>query len=244
MFEAFAFCLTFILPVVASPMPNDTANPGVEANSADTGSKASASQPPSRPGSSYVGVSKCNDYLINNNDPLSGVQRACIYKSNLLTSSGVFGAGIGAGWAQIMKNDPAQWGRGPQGYTRSYGTRYAAGMSKATAEYLTALAFREDPRPRRSKSPFWFDRIADAALSMFLDTGQAYPRPAFHHVAGALASGFTGMAFYPSSNNTFGSALKRSGMSFGGSLAYAELYEFEPDIFRILGKRFSPKSKK
>jgi hypothetical protein len=206
----------------------------------DTASNPAASDASTR----YVDVSECNDYRIQNDDPLTSIQRLCIYASNLLTTSAVLGAGAGAGWAQLMKNDPVEWGRGPLGYARSYGTRYAAGMSKATSEYLVAALFREDPRPRRSASPKWTDRVIDAALVLVVDTGQSAPRPAYHTLAGALASGFTGMAFYPRADNTVAAAFARSGMSLGGSLAYSEFYEFEPDLFHLIGKWFTPKLKR
>jgi hypothetical protein len=195
------------------------------------------------PDTVYVDVSDCNDYRIANDQPLHKKQRACIYASNLLTTSAVLGAGFGAGWAQLMKNDPVQWGRGPEGFAKSYGTRYASGIAKASAEYFTAWGRHEDPRPRRSSSPNPRDRILDAAASLFLDTGQSQPRFAVHTLAGALASGFSGMAYYPAGDNSVGSALKRSGMSLGGSLIYAELWEFEPDLFRLVRKWFTPKLK-
>ena len=188
-------------------------------------------------------VSQCNDYRIANDQPLSSKQRACIYASNLVTTSGVLGAGFGAAWAQLMKTDPPDWGHGPEGYAKSYGTRYSAGIAKATSEYLTALARGEDPRPRRSTSPNKMDRVLDAMFGLFVDTGQSEPRFAVHTLAGAMASGFSGMAYYPAGSNTVGAALKRSGMSLAGSLAYAELWEFEPDLFGLVRKWFTPKVK-
>jgi hypothetical protein len=60
---------------------------------------------------------------------------------------------------------------------------------------------------------------------------------------GAAASGFSGMAWYPTGNNSVTDALVRAGTSLAGSLAYAEFNEFEADLFKLLGKWFSPKLK-
>lgn len=186
----------------------------------------------------------CNDYRLQYDYPLLPKQRACIYASNLLSTSAVFGAGFAAGYAQLFKTDPPQWGVGPQGYAISYGTRYAAGMAKATGEYIAALAFHEDPRPRQSGATNVVDRILYAAASLFIDSRSCHTWPATHTVLGALSSGFSGMAFYPNGQNTVTDALKRSAMSLGGSAVYAEFYEFEPDFFRVLRKWFSPKLQK
>ena len=98
-------------------------------------------------------VSECNDYRIANDQPLSSKQRACIYASNLVTTSGVLGAGFGAAWAQLMKTDPPDWGHGPEGYAKSYGTRYSAGIAKATSEYLTAFGAPRGPAAATVSEP-------------------------------------------------------------------------------------------
>ena len=213
--------------------------PGWRADQPDgqaTQPQAQAQAPPPAPP-----IPVCNDYRLQYDYPLQPKQRACIYASNLLSVSAVFGAGLGAGGAQVFKTDPPQWGRGPQGYAISYGTRYAAGMAKATGEYLAAFAFHEDPRPRHSGATNALDRILYAAGTLFVDNRGCRTLPATHTVLGALSSGFSGMAFYPNGQNTVTDALKRSAMSLGGSAAYAEFFEFEPDVFRVLGKWFSPK---
>jgi hypothetical protein len=196
--------------------------------------QAAAPIPPAKP------IPPCNSYRLQYDYPLSPVQRSCIWASNLLTTSAVFGAAFGAGYAQLFKTDPPQWGYGPEGYARSYGTRYAAGMSKATGEYLAGLILKEDLRPRLSHKHNPFARIWYAGSSLVVDRRRSGPRFAAATLVGAAASGFTGMAFYPAGSNTVADALERSGMSLAGSLAYAELYEFEPDIFKLLGKLFTP----
>src|SRR5580704_1721359 len=174
-------------------------------------------------------IPACNSYRLQFDYPLNTRQRTCIWASNLLTTSAVFGAGFASGYAQLFKTDPAQWERGPAGYARSYGSRYAAGMAKATGEYLANLILKEDPRPRLSMRHNPFARVWYAGSSLFVDwrpkdrQGKR-ARFAAATILGAAASGFSGMAWYPTGGNSVASALVRGGMSLAGSLAYAELY--------------------
>lgn len=188
-------------------------------------------------------IPACNSYRLQYDYPLNGRQRTCTWLSNLLTDSAIFGAGAGAAYAQLFKTDPAQWGRGPQGLAISYGSRYAAGMAKATGEYVAAWIAHQDPRPYRSKHKNYGARIWDAGSSLFADHHGKTVRFAPATLLGAAASGFSGMAWYPTGSNSVSDALVRGGQSLLGSLAYAEFYEFEPDIFRLLSKWFSPKLK-
>lgn len=201
------------------------------------------SSPPPVPIKPAPPVPACNEYRLRYDQRLSPTQRTCIYASHLLTPSAIFGAAFASGYAQLLRNDPPEWGHDPLGYGRSFGTRYAQGMTKATGEFLSALITKEDPRRQRSKKTNFFGRIWYAGTSLVVDRHSAAPRLAAATVIGAFSSGFVGMAWYPTPEDTVRRSLRRSGASLAGSLIYAELYEFEPDIFKVIGKWFSPKLK-
>jgi hypothetical protein len=184
-------------------------------------------------------VSSCNDYILQYQiAPLTPKQKACLYLGNLFSPTALFGATVSSMYAQFTNDEPS-WGQGTRGYAERFAARYVQGMSKATGEYLTGLALREDLRPVRSTCRSW-RRIWCAAETLVVARTAGTPRPLFSHVAGAFADGFVGMGFYDR-DATWGQSLKRTGTSLASSLGYIEFYEFEPDIFGWLNKRFSPK---
>jgi len=188
-----------------------------------------------------INTPPCNDYNIKNDPVLTAKQRTCIWAGNLLTSGSVFGAAVSSAYGQLTDDEPS-WGQGAAGFAKRYGARYAQGVSKATGQYLTALAFREDPRRKPSNCIAW-KRAVCAARSVFAqpkESGDGY-RPVFSYLAGAAASGFVGIGFYPDSG-TVNLSVRRTGTSLASSLLSVEIAEFQPDLLRFLGKRFSPKS--
>jgi hypothetical protein len=188
-----------------------------------------------------VEIPLCNDYKIKNDAVLGSRQRACIWVGNLFSQGAVFGAAVSSAYGQWTDDEPS-WGQGAGGYARRYSARYAQGVSKATAEYLVAWADREDPRSKPSGC-LAFKRVLCVARSLVAQPlpNQAGFRPVFSKLAGAAANGFIGMTFYPDSG-TVNESLRRSATSLGSSLLTVEIAEFEPEIFRWIGKRFSPKS--
>ncbi len=199
---------------------------------------AHAQFPPAPPPA--ITIPACNDYRLKNDHPLLAKQRACIWAGNLVTPGAIFGAAFSSAYGQITKDDPG-WGQGVAGYARRFGGRYAQGVTKATAEYLSSWAFREDPRPTRSACLSW-KRIFCAAESLVAQPSPSGgTRPVFSKVIGAFAGGFIGMTYYPQSG-TVNQSLRRSGTSLATSLLSVEIYEFQPEIFGWLGAKFSPKS--
>jgi hypothetical protein len=191
---------------------------------------------------SVINTPPCNDYNIKNDRLLTAKQRTCIWAGNLLTPGSVFGAAVSSAYGQLTDDEPS-WGQGTAGFAKRYGARYAQGMSKATGQYLTALALHEDPR-RKPSNCISLKRAVCAARSLVAQPkdgpGSAY-RPVFSYLAGAAASGFVGIGFYPDSG-TVNLSVRRTGTSLASSLLSVEIAEFQPDLLRFLGKRFSPKS--
>jgi hypothetical protein len=195
----------------------------------------SASAPP------VIDTPPCNAYHIANDETLSAKQRTCIWGGNLLTPGAVFGAAVSSAYG-ILTDDEPSWGQGSAGFARRYAARYTQGVTKDTGQYLTALLLHEDPRRKPSNCISW-KRTVCAARSLFAQPkadGSGY-RPVFQYLAGAAAGGFVGISFYPDSG-TVNESLRRSGTSLASSLLSVEITEFEPDILRIVGRMFSPKS--
>jgi hypothetical protein len=187
-----------------------------------------------------IAIPQCNDYKIQNDLKLNATQRACVWVGDLISPGAMFGAAVSSAYGQFTDDEPS-WGYGTAGYIKRYGARYAQGLAKATGEYVTALAFGEDPRVRPSTCQSW-KRIFCAARTMVAQpNGHGGYRPVISKFAGAAANGFVGMSFYPTSG-TVNQSLRRGGTSLASSLLFVEFSEFEPDILHKLGSLFSPKS--
>jgi hypothetical protein len=192
----------------------------------------------------------CNDFNIqlavttysNHGDhvDLGRKQRACIYLGNLFSESAVLGSLASSGLSQWRKSNP-EFGLGAEGYAKRVGTKYTEGMTKATAEYLSAWVFRENPKPPTSRCSSWHRAFCAAGSMVVGQNSSGQYRPIFSKVLGAAADGFIGTEWY--ADDSWKAVVRRSGVSLATSLAYAEIAEFEPDIFRWLGKLFSTKGK-
>jgi len=189
----------------------------------------------------------CNDFNIqksvtnfSSGEYLSPKQRACIYASNLFTPSAIFGSLASAGLSQLRNSNP-EFGQGMLGYSKRAGPKYAEGMAKATGEYVSAWVFRENPKPPTSQCSSWH-RVFCAAGSLVVKRNSSGElRPVFSKVLGAASDGFVGTEWY--ADDSWKVAVRRSGVSFATSLVYREFAEFQPEIFRTVGKLFSTKGK-
>lgn len=191
--------------------------------------------------------------------PLTAHQKFCYFaQKRAITPSAVFGAAFSAGYAQLTKN-PTEWGGGADAYGKRFGTRFAQGLSKSTAESLVGMLDHEDPRLHASgeagsmlQNPSRImPRLGRAVLGSIWTTRDAYadgsPRRAgigYSRLAGAFTSGFIGMSWTPAPNNTVGQAFGRAGTGFAGYVGTSVWTEFQPDIrdlaARLIGQRHKP----
>jgi hypothetical protein len=189
--------------------------------------------------------------------PLSFQQKAAYFGQNkFFSASAVFGAAFFAEVAQL-RHDPSEWPQGAEGFGQRFGTRYAQGLTKSTAELL--FGFLEDPRPQppeqlmifkdgawrpnpavhrhRPANASFGSRLGHALLGVVwthYDSGRDFI--AFSRVGGAFASGIVGLAWTPARENTWAQVGVRTGTAFGGYAASAVFTEFQPDITKLFGK--------
>jgi hypothetical protein len=191
--------------------------------------------------------------------PLTAHQKFCYFvQKRAITPSAVFGAAFSAGYAQ-MTNNPTEWGGGADAYWKRFGTRFAQGLSKSTAESLVGMLDHEDPRLHASSEAGTMlqnpsrimPRLGRAVLGSVWTTRDAYadgsPRRAglaYSRMAGAFTSGFIGMSWTPERNNTVGQAFGRAGTGYAGYVGTSVWTEFQPDILdlaaRMIGRRHKP----
>lgn len=198
----------------------------------------------------------CGSYSLNGSVHLTAKQKLCFYgEQRVLTGSAIFGAAffsMVSPQVATMTNSPPE----PGGFWRRFGTRYAQGLTKSTADTLVGILNREDPRSNpppdpaddhshRAQKPGFGPRLGSALLRTVWthrDSGRDFL--ALSHFAGAFSSGFVGMAWTPDPQNTVGEAFKRSGTAFGGYIASSIFTEFQPDIFTLFGRVFFRAPKK
>jgi hypothetical protein len=200
---------------------------------------------------------KCDSYTMQNRISLTALEKTCYYRDHVFSPSAVSGAAIFAGIAQAT-NSPPEWPQGAKGFAWRVGTRYVQGMAKTTGGYLAGLALHEDPRSVRpdcsrphdangivtlSDTPksFWRRVGGAVAVNFWTKNDSCKMRPAFAASAGALSSGFVGMAWTPDSSNTISKALVRSGTALGGSIGSSIFTEFQGDITHGVSKLFGRK---
>jgi len=191
----------------------------------------------------------CDAYTMQEIPRLEFKRKACAYRDQLLTGSALFGAAFFAGIAQLQ-NDPSEWPQGADGFGRRFGVRYAQGMAKSTGSFLFGALDHEDPRAHPPANLFCASHDHGPKTGFWPRTGSALLRVvwvhrdnctdgiAFSHIAGALSSGFIGMAWTPPPGNTIGQAFARSGTAFGGDVAASVFSEFQSDIFGVVSRLF------
>ena len=190
-------------------------------------------------------ASSCNSYRMSKQASYNQKQRLCYFGERIISPSAVFGATFNGGIAQ-WRDDPVEWQQGTRGYLRRFGTRLGQSASKSTAEYASHALLHEDPRPARLGTGSVWRRLGYAASNMVFAPTQVSggrsvgrrrlsPTP----IAGALASGFVGMAWYPDRINTVPEAFRRSASSLEGSLSGFVFQEFEPDLVKLFARVFT-----
>ena len=201
---------------------------------------------------------KCDSFSMQNLVRLSTLEKTCYYRDQVFTPSAIFGAAFFGAIAQAM-DSPPDWPQGAKGFAWRASTRYVQGMAKTTGSYLAGLAFHEDPRavrpdceratnaykivtepaPPRS---FWRRLGGAVAVNFWAKDDSCRFRPMFSPTAGALSSGFVGMAWTSDSSNTVTKAMVRSGTALGGTIGSSIFTEFKGDITNLVSKMSGRKS--
>jgi hypothetical protein len=196
----------------------------------------------------------CDSYSMQNLPKLDFRQKACFWSDQLVTGSAISGAAL---WGAVAewRHAPREWPQGFQGFGEQFGTRYAQGMVKSTATFISGAVMGEDPRTKppldvscSGHSRKIMPRLGHSLLRVVwipspdCSTG----RPAISRFVGSFASGFVSLEWQPPSTNHLSYALQGSGTAFAGYLGNSVFTEFQGDLYRILGKVFSsgkPKQK-
>lgn len=198
--------------------------------------------------SSRVFPPLCNLHRLENTPVLSFQQRMCLWADrSLFGRETVLGAATSALASQITESAAVRR-KGLKGYGERFGTRYAQSTAKGFGEvlggYLNHEGMRRELGPWRTPAKGGLGRrILHAAVAPLWnyeddDAHSQYrgKRFAFSRVAGALASGFVGMAWSPDPVNTPSRALRRSASAYGGYFMSSFRTEFGGDVMKLFKK--------
>jgi hypothetical protein len=163
---------------------------------------------------------------------------------SVFSGEGLAGAVTGGAYSQFTERSTDR-GKGVAGLATRIGTRYAQSTAKGAGETLGGWIGREDMR--REAGPWrpvhdqsFKARLGHALVAPFWNYSEGpasqrrTKRFAVSRVAGALASGFMGMAWAPDRLNTPGRALRRSASAYGGYFSSSLLKEFGPELRKLI----------
>jgi hypothetical protein len=151
----------------------------------------------------------------------------------------VFATGIAI--AHPPARYPHEWKDGGGAFGRLYGDYLARRESAQAAQFLSEVAFREDPRYEPSRSHSVAARISNALLFTLIDKSDSNHRmPAFSNFAGAAASGFVASAYVPNGYNDVVHAEHRAALGLAGFAAGNLVNEFCPQWGPLVSKLHLP----
>ena len=177
--------------------------------------------------------------------------KGCYWWTHAFNAQMTFGAAFNATLDQVFKDKKnstnAAWGQGVEGLSRRFGTRLSQSLAKSTGETLVDLALHQDPRFYASRKTGFWPRLGFALSRVVIVRRDCDPSMetqcreqfAAGRIAGALSSGFVGMAWTPDPMNTPQRALTRSATSLSGVVASSVFKEFQPDLTRLVSAIFT-----
>jgi hypothetical protein len=134
-------------------------------------------------------------------------------------------------------NYPREWRDGGPAFGRLYGAEFARHTTGGFTHFAVAAIDREDPRYYPSAGGNFARRTAHALLFTAVDRNTAGHRTlAVSNLAGSMAAGSVGMAFYPDGFNDFTHAYQHASVESATFAAHNLIAEFSPEIVRLLHK--------
>lgn len=132
---------------------------------------------------------------------------------------------------------PRDWSDGPNAFGRNYGAELGRHVASGYTHFAAAYALGEDPRYFRYNGTGFGKRALHAVLFTLVDRRNSGSKTlAVSNLMGAAGGGFAGMAWEPSGFNDVTHAYQRAAVELGGYGSTNVLYEFSPELTRLLIK--------
>jgi hypothetical protein len=156
------------------------------------------------------------------------------------TTLGISAFVVPAGDALVDMADPPdryprEWSDGGAAFGRSYGAEFARHTTGGFTHFAVAAIDHEDPRYYPSTSTNYVKRTVHALWFTVVDRSTSGHRTlAVSNLAGSMAAGSIGMAFYPDGYNDFTHAYQRGAVETSSFASHNLIAEFSPEIVRVL----------
>ena len=151
------------------------------------------------------------------------------YRHRLVNKRSLGMAGASAALGQI-RNHPHEWGQGPAGFAKRFGSALGTHMVKETIQFGVATWHHEDPHYYRSNLHGTMPRLEYAVKSTFIvpRTDRPGKTVAASRLSGAFGAGLISRAWQPASTAGIGAGVASGGIMLGADVGMNVAREFWP----------------
>ncbi len=139
------------------------------------------------------------------------------------------GSAVSAGVGQL-RNSPHEWGRGPIGYVKRFGSHLGQHVAKESIQFGVAALRHENLRYQRSHLHGTWPRVKYAVRSTFIvpRTNKPGRTVAVSRISGNLGAGMISRVWQPASTAGIGAGLASGGIGLGADVGANVAREFWP----------------
>jgi hypothetical protein len=166
-------------------------------------------------------------------EPYTNRQRLDHFRKSTLSARAAAKAGASAGFGEAI-NSPHEWGRGPSGFAKRFGSALATHAVKGGIELGVGALRHEDPRYYPSGRHGFWPRTKYALVSTVLVRRQGHAKRgvAVGRISGAMGAGLISRLWQPARLHTIGSGVATGGILLATDAGANEVREFWPEIKR------------
>jgi len=150
------------------------------------------------------------------------------YRRNAVGKRTLIGSAAGAGIAHA-RNSPHQWGRGPSGFAKRFGSRLGQHVAKESIQFGVAAAHHENLHYQRSRKHGTLPRMGDAVKHTFIvpkTNRRGKKTLALGRVSGNMGAGMLSQAWQPAAG--VGAGVASGGIGLGADVGVNMAREFWP----------------
>lgn len=151
------------------------------------------------------------------------------YGHRLVSKRALAMAGASSALGQV-RNHPHEWGQGPGGFAKRFGSALGTHMVKESIQFGVATWHHEDPHYYRSDLHGTLPRLEYAVKSTFIvpRTDRPGKTVAASRLAGAFGAGLISRAWQPASAAGIGAGIASGGIMLGTDVGVNVAREFWP----------------
>jgi hypothetical protein len=151
------------------------------------------------------------------------------YRHRAIGKGAIAGSAGRAGFG-TLRNSPHEWGRGPEGFAKRFGSSLGQHVAKETIQFGVGAWHHENLHYHRSNLQGKWPRVKYAVKSTFIvpRTNRPGKTVALGRVSGNLGAGLISRAWQPASTAGVGAGLASGGIGLGADVGANVAREFWP----------------